>query len=221
MLFILKKENKKMEVTYVGYLVKDEKKEKFFEFVNEVCSNIKQGDDYFSEFGFTYSGEYEIIAGNNDNAIESDYTFVGKRVCYSDVSVDEIKNSLEKFEKLIPENERILKIICGEEKFEGMDVDEDVIISLEKRSEAKEKIEKIIKKISKNLKISKQAIKYYYNKENYYFTLSGNQMSWRDNLTLIGEIYTLLNYEFEYCYSISIDDNDEDELKISFEVSQD
>ena len=135
--------------------------------------------------------------------------------------MDEIKKSLEKFEKLIPENERILKIICGEEKFEGMDVDEDMIVSLEKRAESTKKIEKIIKKISKNLEISKQAIKLYDNKENYYFTLSGNKMSWRDNLTLIGEIYTLLNYEFEDCYSISIDDNDEYELKISFEVSQD
>jgi hypothetical protein len=211
-----------MEVTYVGYLVEDEKKEKFFEFVNKVCPDIKPEDDYFSEFGFTYDCDgYEIIAGNNDNAIESHYTFVGKRVGYLDVSVDEIKNSLEKFEKLIPENERILKIICGEEKFEGMDVDLDMIVSLEKRSEATKKIEKIINKISKNLEISKQAIKLYDSKENFYFTLSGNKMSWRDNLTLIGEIYTLLNYEFENCYSISIDDNNEDELKISFEVSQD
>lgn len=210
-----------MEVTYVGYLVEDEKKEKFFEFVKEVCPDIKPEDDYFSEFGFTYSGEYEIIAGNDDNAIKSDYTFVGKRVCYSDVSVDEIKNSLEKFEKLIPENEKILKIICGEEKFEGMDVDEDMLISLEKRAESTKKIEKIIEKISKNLKISKQAIKLYDSKENHYFTLSGNKTSWRDNLALISELYTLLNYEFEDCYSISIDDNDEDELKISFEVSQD
>ena len=128
-----------MEVTYVGYLVEDEKKEKFFEFVNEVCSGIKPEDDYFSEFGFTYSGEYEIIAGNNDNAIESNYTFVGKRVCYCDVSVDEIKSSLEKFEKLIPENERILKIICGEENFEGMDVDEDMIISLKKKNRINKK----------------------------------------------------------------------------------
>ena len=210
-----------MEVTYVGYLVEDEKKEKFFEFVNVICPDIKPEDDYFSEFGFTYSGEYEIIAGNDDNAIESDYTFVGKRVCYSDVSVDEIKNSLEKFEKLIPENERILKIICGEEKFEGMNVDEEMLISLEKRTKSTKKIEKIIKKISKNLKISKQAIKLYDGKENHYFTLSRNKMNWRDNLTLIGELYALLNYEFEDCYSISIDDNNEDELKISFEVSQD
>ena len=211
-----------MEVTYVGYLVKDEKKEKFFEFVNVICPEIKPGNDYFSEFGFTYSGEYEIIAGNDDNAIEGNYTFVGKRVCCYDVrSLDEIKNSLEKFEKLIHENERILKIICSEEKFEGMDIDEDMIVSLEKRTEATKKIEKIIKKTSNNLKISKQAIKLYDSKENYCFTLSGNKMSWRDNLTLISELYTLLNYEFEDCYSISIDDNDEGELKISFEVSQD
>lgn len=211
-----------MKVTYVGYLVEDVKKEKFFEFVKEVCPDIKPGDDYFSEFGFTYDCDgYEIISGNDDNAIEKYHTFVGKRVCHPEVSLDEIKKSLEKFEKLIPENERILKIICGEEKFEGMNVDEEMLISLEKRTEATKKIEKIIKKISKNLKISKQSIKLYDGKENHYFTLSRNKMNWRDNLTLIGEIYTLLNYEFEDCYSISIDDNNEDELKISFEVSQD
>lgn len=200
------------KITLFGYIIKDENKERFFKIVQELDQEIKDCS-FFEECGFEFRyGRCLIRAGNNENGIDENNTFIGIDIVFEE-NLEEIKAELSIFEKFLDENEKNLKIIpCSIDVENIIDCNDKIATIINNDTTIYTKVEKILNGIGENYKILKA---YTDGVEHYVFNISGGKNgngNWLNYFSDIAQIFSILNYEFNEVWLIKIDNDVLDDI---------